>query len=284
MVSQYVEQDVDQVPEEPQTEITDGTLVTGESVAFEDAAATTPEEAAAAELDPRIAALIEEKARQAADEAAQKTRQGYEVQQQQQQRRRQAENAQRANDALVAQQREERLAELLLVDAAKLGVLDGDLGQMKQTAHRVVSEVEPIHRNAALNEAARVVTYLAYQASGAQPDFDLSPREEQMASAFENSVSSLMRNPRLREQIVAEERKSWEMNLDEEVKKRVDAEMTKRQKAQKPLPRTDGTSPSTVDQSDAARLNRLAYGIGGPPTPEDQAWYRQRFPKRFQGR
>lgn len=278
MVSQYVEQDVDQVPEEPQTEIPQ------EEVSFEDAAATTPEEAAAPELDPRIAALIEEKARQAADEAAQKTRQGYEVQQQQQQRRRQAENAQRANDALVAQQREERLAELLLVDAAKLGVLDGDLGQMKQTAHRVVSEVEPIHRNAALNEAARVVTYLAYQASGAQPDFDLSPREEQMASAFENSVSSLMRNPRLREQIVAEERKSWEMNLDEEVKKRVDAEMTKRQKAQKPLPRTDGTSPSTVDQSDAARLNRLAYGIGGPPTPEDQAWYRQRFPKRFQGR
>lgn len=277
MVSQYVGEDVDQVPEEPQTE-----AAVEEQLSFDDgAAATAPEEAATPELDPRYQALIEEAARKAADEAAQKARQGYELQAQQQQRRRQAENAQRANDALVAQQREERLAELLLVDAAKLGVLDGDLTQMKQTARRVVTEVEPIHRNAALNEAARVVTHLAYQAAGAEPDFDLSPREEQMAAAFENSVQSLLRNPRLREQIVAEERRNWEMALDEEVTKRVDAEMTRRQKTQKPLPRTNGTSPSTVDQSDAARLNRLAYGGA---TPEDQQWFRERYPKRFQGR
>lgn len=276
MVSQYVGEDVDQVQEEPQTEIAP------EEVTFEeDAAATAPEEAATPELDPRILALIEERAQQAAETAAQKTREGYESQQQMAQRRRQAENAQRANDAAVAQQREERLAELLLVDAAKLGVIDGDLTQMKQTARKVVSEVEPIHRNAALNEAARVVTYLAYQAAGAQADFDLSPREEQMASAFENSVAGLIRNPRLREQIVAEERRNWEMALDEEVNKRVDAALAKRQKAQKPLPRTNGTSASTVDQSDAARLNRLAYGGA---TPEDQAWFRERYPKRFQGR
>ena len=274
---QQLELGADPVPEETQTQIPEAT--------FEDAAATLPEEAAvqeepAEQVDPRLQGLIEEAARKAATEAAQQAREEARQQYQQEevsaQRRRQAENAARANDQLVAQAREERAAELLQLEANRLGVVDADLEGMKRTARRLLNEVEPIHRSAALNEAARVVTYLAHQSAGAEPDFALSPREEQMAGAFEQSVNQLIRNPRLRDQIVAEERRKWEMNLNDEIDKRLEARLTERQKAQKPVSRPNGTAASTLDTSDGARLNRIAYGGA---TPEDQAWFMARYPK-----
>lgn len=75
------------------------------------------------------------------------------------------------------------------------------------------------------------------------------------------------------------------MTLDEEVAKRVDAELAKRQKVQKPVQRpANGSAPSTLDNSDSQRLLRLA-GAGrepglAPPTPEDVAWYQSKYGQR----
>ncbi len=288
MVSQAVETSADQeVVTETQTEVTE------EQVSFEDAAATTQQPAAEEERPAWFQAWQEQQQTEgkeredaAARNAEERANARFQQEQTLAQRRRQAENAQRSNDQMAAQAREERAAELLLVEANRLGVVDQDINGMRQVVRRAVGEAEPIHRSQALTEAAHAVSYIVSERNGVDPGFVLTDREQSMASAFEGSLDQMLRNPQLRERLVAEERRNWEMNLNDEIKKGVEAELARRRNGTQAVRRPAGTAAaSTLDTSDRAREERIAYGGAlrqdGTPIPlatdGDRTWWTARY-------
>ncbi len=274
MVSEVVEapeKQADQAPPEQQTE-TPATEAVAEGAAETQPEAAVPQvEVTETKPDYLTREEWEREKREVADRAAQEALEAD-------RRRRQTENARKA-------QQEERLRQRIkqTVDTVRTALVSRNIDPDVATDESVVTAIDRVAQERAealVKEQAELVggawDYLTAKAYGKDVDWDdqyadvariLHPRPQNLVEA-------------LRPTFEAEARKGYvpESRIPEIEKAAVERHIAREREKQGELKRPDGT-PAAIDNSDEARLARLA-GRGAPPTQADREWFAQKYPDR----
>lgn len=247
-----------------------------------EAATEAPEQGPAEAPDdaPITRAELQELLRQEREQADREARE-------QERRRIQSENGRKAAQ-LAAQraeqeetyarlaQRQRLITDKLRVAAYNMGVPNADAQEMGQILGEAIEDAEPLIRDTAIQQAGRVVSYLANEALGLEQQVSLTAQEELLSQRFRDSLQNYLRSPAVRERLVEEARKEWEMDLDEKIQKGVEAALRVERQGRPGLRQVAGRSGPAPKQDRDSILSRVAYGVdadGNLRTEADKQWY-----------